>query len=270
MVSPPYDRVHYISQSESREAILSWFSNEQVMREEKEAFIDALVNFQDRCDSFFSYQTYFLAAEAIALFLDCSQADAIVGQLLKWSYAFCRTSKSDWKTYPQALTIAAREALKRTDIKRVANRLAEIVHTTDSLVVLRRAAVELGKLNPGDESAIAALEQLVQYTQLLHDRFKAVSSLIEVDLQNALIIPALIEIVYADLRSDSRWVVRDVLWKFREIAIGNEAAIAVVVELLEGLKSGLELPSDEYLGRDDVFLCNQCAETLGFIGVVAK
>lgn len=160
----PYSHIHYISRPGSRAAILNWFGANDVLRSHKEAFIDALLNFDDRCHHFFSYQTYFLAAEAIAFFPDCSQADVIVDQLLKWSYSFYRTSKSDWKIYPRALTIAAREALKRTDTKRVANRLAEIVHTTDSLVVLQRSAGLLGVIEVGNQAAILSLLRLIQQT----------------------------------------------------------------------------------------------------------
>ncbi|MGG6265356.1 hypothetical protein ACQ4M3_14105 [Leptolyngbya sp. AN03gr2] len=268
LIESPYSHIHFISQPESREAILGWFSDDDVLLEEKEAFIDALTNFDDRCNHFFSYQTYFLAAEAIALLPDCSQADAIVDQLLKWSYSFCRTSKGDWKVYPQALTIAAREALSRTDIKRVANRLAEIVHTTDSLVVLRRAAEELGRLNPGDGSAIAALEQLIRHSQSLRDRVKAIKSLIPLNPQNPLIIPGLLGIMDSD--EVGVHIFRDATWALRDIAIRDEVAIKAITGFLHRRQQHVGYQLDEqqsqYPFDADIFLCNQSAELLSVIG----
>lgn len=75
---PLYLHIPYISQPESKAAILNWFADNDVSRSHKEAFIDVLINFDDRCNHFFSYQTYFLAVEAITVFPDCLQADVIV------------------------------------------------------------------------------------------------------------------------------------------------------------------------------------------------
>ncbi|BAU09530.1 PBS lyase HEAT domain protein repeat-containing protein [Leptolyngbya sp. NIES-3755] len=263
----PYSHIYCIFQPESRAAILSWFADYDVARSHKEAFINVLINFDDRCNHFFSHQAYFLAAEAIAFFPDCSQADAIVGQLLKWSYSFCRTSKSDWKIYPRALTIAAREALKRTDIKRVANRLAEVIHTADSLVVLRRAAEELGRLNPGDESAIAALERLIQYPQPLRNSIEAITSLIVIDPQNPLIVSSLLEIINSD--EAGFYVLRDAMWALREVAVRDEAAIKTTCEFIDRMQQHIECQSDKQLSEDhpDLFLCNQSVKLLGVIGV---
>lgn len=149
----PNTHIHYIFHPESRETILGWFLNNAVLLEEKEAFIDALINFDDRCHHFF-YQTYFLAAEAIALFPNCSQANSIIDQLLKWSYSFCRTSKSDWKTHPQALTIAARETLKRT-----------------AIFLCNQAAETLGLIALHNETAVSILVDLIQNSMSYQEEF---------------------------------------------------------------------------------------------------
>jgi HEAT repeat protein len=264
----PYDLIPYISHPTPREAILDWFSSHDVSQDEKEAFVSTLINFDDRCNHFFSYQTYFLAAEAISLF-PSSQADEIVGQLLKWGYAFCRISKSEWKLHPQALTIAARETLKRTDVERVANQLAEVVHTTDSLVVFRRAAEKLGRLNPGDGSAIAALEHLIQYSLPLRNHLETIEGLIAIDPQSSLIIPSLLEIVNSD--ETGFYILRDAIHALRDVAIRDEVVIRTIVEFLHRRQQQIRCQSDEqqyqFNNDDNIFFCNQSAILLGAIGV---
>jgi hypothetical protein len=92
--------IYRIFEPEWKAEIWHWFACASVTREQKEAAIAALISFDDHCADFFRYRAYFLAAEIIAIFKDCSQANAIVDQLLKWSYAYCRTAKTDWKVYP--------------------------------------------------------------------------------------------------------------------------------------------------------------------------
>jgi hypothetical protein len=138
--------IYRIFEPQYKPEILHWFSREDISVQEKEAFIAALVDFDDSCGGFYRYQAYFLAAEAIASFPDCTQAETIVMQLLKWSYAYFRQDKRDWKSYPQSIVEAARVALERTVRERVITHFVNLLHTTQSRTVLRLAAEKLGKL----------------------------------------------------------------------------------------------------------------------------
>ncbi|BAT53401.1 hypothetical protein NOS3756_23610 [Nostoc sp. NIES-3756] len=146
-----------IFEQEWKAEILHWFSREDVDKQHKEAFIQALIDFDDGCGGFYRYRAYFLAAEAIAKFPECSLADAIVEQLLKWSYCFFRQDKRDWQIFPQPLVEKARKTLELTDRKRVIADFVHLIHTTESRTIMRLAAEKLGKLDPGNKSEIAAL-----------------------------------------------------------------------------------------------------------------
>ncbi|MEW6496482.1 MAG: hypothetical protein AB1589_28755, partial [Cyanobacteriota bacterium] len=66
-----------------KEVILLWLGQEvdKEFSRQKEAFIDALVEFQDRCGNFYSYKAYFLAAVGIAEFWEYQQSDDILNQI---------------------------------------------------------------------------------------------------------------------------------------------------------------------------------------------
>ena len=93
--------------SDSKAEILHWFSRDDIPKQQKEAFIRTLVNFDDNCGGFYRYRAYFLAAEALSYFPECSFGDGIVEQLLKWSYLYF-----GWEIFPQPLVKAARKTLE--------------------------------------------------------------------------------------------------------------------------------------------------------------
>ncbi|MEH2264171.1 hypothetical protein [Nostoc sp.] len=72
-----------IFEPEWKAEILHWFSRKDVDKKQKEDFIQALIGFDDSCGDFYRYRAYFLAAEALSQFPECSLGDAIVEQLLK-------------------------------------------------------------------------------------------------------------------------------------------------------------------------------------------
>ena len=65
------------SSTQWREVILLWLGRDDVAQASKEEFIKYLIEFKDGCGGFYSYQTYFLAAEGIAEFADCSLCEQI-------------------------------------------------------------------------------------------------------------------------------------------------------------------------------------------------
>ncbi|BAZ00555.1 hypothetical protein NIES37_45500 [Tolypothrix tenuis PCC 7101] len=149
-----------IFEPEWKAEILHWFKREDVAKAQKEEFIQALIDFNDGCGDFYRYRAYFFAAEALAYFPDCSLGDAIVAQLLKWSYGYFRQDKRDWQIVPKPLVKAARTTLELTDRNRVVAAFVQLVHTTESRTIMRRAAEKLAQFAPGNKSAIAALALL--------------------------------------------------------------------------------------------------------------
>jgi HEAT repeat protein len=216
--------------------ILHWFGREDVVHEQKEEFIKALIDFDDGCGDFYRYRAYFLACEALAHFPDCSLGDAIVEQLLKWSYAYFRQDKRDWKIYPDPLVKTAREALHTTDKKRVIAAFVQLLHTTESRSTLRLAAeVALSEAKP---KAIAALVLLLQVTHNESKLWEIIRSLEAIVCGNAIAlseakpkaIAALVDLMDTTL---NKLVCYAAIAALRKIGYGNETAIVALVRFLE-------------------------------------
>lgn len=232
------DSTYRIFDEQYKTEIFNWFRREDVTKEQKEEFIAALVDFSDDCGDFYRYRAYLLAAEALNYFPDCSRGDAIAWQILKWSYGFFRQDKQDWQIVPEPLVAAARVALEKTDRNRVVSAFVHLVHTTESKTILRLAAEKLGKLDPGNRSAIAALVLLFQVTQERRTLLDISRSLIHISSDNLAVISTLVKLIRVNTDGwsnlDCRWhkiyYAADVLGK---VAIGNKIAINTLVHLMQ-------------------------------------
>ncbi|MEH2454030.1 hypothetical protein [Nostoc sp.] len=240
-----------IFEPEWKAKILHWFSQKDVDKEQKEDFIQALIDFDDGCGDFYRYRAYFLAAEALSQFPECSLGDVIVEQLLKWSYAYFRQDKRDWQILPKPLVKTARKTLELTDIKRVIAAFVHLVHTTESLLILRVAAERLGKLDPGNKSAIAALLLLMKQAKFIP--WSGICSLAKIGYNNETVISTLIQFIkmkpdeiinYWLIKPDditNYWLTLEDIYQsaitaLGNIAYGNRIAIASLIDFIRRYK----------------------------------
>jgi hypothetical protein len=138
--------------------IHAWLTDANTTQAQKEAFLQALLDFHDDdCGGFYQLRSFLLAAEYLALCPECRQGDAIVDRLLKLSYGYFRVEKADWCMPPEAFARSARETLARSDLGRVVPRLEAMIRQTESRAVMRHAARELLRIQPGNRCGIAAI-----------------------------------------------------------------------------------------------------------------
>ncbi len=99
---PVVDR-YRIFEPQWKEVILLWLGRDEddVSDVEKEEFIKALVEFDDGCGEakFYHFQTYFLAAAGIAEYKNCSKADEIVFQIVKWAFGYFNYKENRWQHF---------------------------------------------------------------------------------------------------------------------------------------------------------------------------
>jgi HEAT repeat protein/energy-coupling factor transporter ATP-binding protein EcfA2 len=79
--------IYRVFEPQWKEVILLWLGREDVLKQGKEEFIKALVNFENECWYFYRHRAYLLAAAAIAEFRDCSLREEIVGMIIDWSFS---------------------------------------------------------------------------------------------------------------------------------------------------------------------------------------
>ena len=240
----PRQGTYRIFEPQWKEVILLWLGQpeENQSRQQKEAFIKALVEFDDGCGQwlsqegvdkgFYEYRAYFLAAAAIAEFGDCSKADEIVKQIVEWGFGYL-DEKQEWQGFLYPIAMKARVALQETERTKAILALVQLLKSTpDRYIHIRRPAAEsLWKINQGNEMSISALVQLLELTRNRFTQRQLANSLREkIGTGNKAAIAALIKLLDS---TREQLALHCAIDNLGEIGADNETAIAALVQLLE-------------------------------------
>jgi hypothetical protein len=159
------DASYRIFEPQWKEVFLLWLGRQDVEREHKEQFIQALVEFEDGCEGFYWYRGYFLAAAGIAEVENCSRADVVVTETVKRSFGFFDEKEKTWKGYIHPVPLLAQTALLETDCSRATYVIAQQIvpalalHSQERLAL--KAAEILGLIGSNNPRAISALVMLI-------------------------------------------------------------------------------------------------------------
>jgi HEAT repeat protein len=233
----PVSERYRIFEPQWKEVILLWLGrpHEEVAKEQKEEFIQALVRFRngsgDNEDiNFYWYRAFFLAATGIAEFYDCSWADVIIRILVNLGFGYFDTRQQRWVIHPPPIDKEARASLQETETKRAINFLIDLIQNSQNEPTCIKAAETLGKIDKGNLEAHQALIQLVQTAENETIRWEAAKSLWSIDKGNLKAHQALIEVVQT-IEDEVIW--RESIKIFREIAKDNLAAIQALIQLVQ-------------------------------------
>ncbi|KAB8332029.1 NACHT domain-containing protein, partial [Scytonema tolypothrichoides VB-61278] len=206
-----------------KEVILLWLGREDVEREQKELFLEALRKFEDGCNNFYRYRAYFLAGAGIAECKDYLHADAIVAQIVKWSVNFYFAKKEEAKT-----------AIQQTDRTKAIKALVELIQNSQSEFTRMLAAESLGEIDKDNPTAIKALVELIQNSQDEFTRRQAAYCLRKIGQDNPTAIKALVELIQ---NSQDEEIRRQAAERLGEIDKDNPTAIKFLVELIQNSQS---------------------------------
>jgi HEAT repeat protein len=188
----PDDGVYRAFEPQWKQVILLWLGHEDVAKEKKEAFVEALVTFEDGCGCWqdkaeielgvYEYRAYFLAAAGIDEFRDCQLSESIVSQLIRWGFGW-NEEPQQWRIFPDPIKSRARGALLKSDRKQVLSKLTELIRDMELLCsttnhrTFKDAVLTLAEIGDGDPEVLSTLLDLIKTT--IHDsvRKEAVWSL---------------------------------------------------------------------------------------------
>ncbi len=208
-----------------REVILLWLGRTDVAVAEKEAFITALMNFDDRCGGFYSQRAYCLAAAGLAEFPQSVHAQTIVSQLLQWRFG----------VFPASVCEGARVALLQTDRQRATAALEAFVQIAENPFAGWQAAYTLGKtLDPGNSIAIAALIQLIDTLQSEALKLQVIESLGRIEPSHPIVVRSLEEIMESTQEDNIR---RRAAYSLGKINPGHGRAIAILKQIIDSTEN---------------------------------
>ncbi|MEH2296849.1 NACHT domain-containing protein [Nostoc sp.] len=248
----PSQGTYRIFEPQWRQTILLWLGREEEnLKQQKQEFIDALVNFKDGCSQwnrkdvgfyeyhasdkgFYEYHAYSLASVGIAEFNDCSKADEIVKQIVKWGFGYFDTIQQEWiQQLSYRFTDEIKSILQQTHRKKAIAALVQLLQSTNVDNYTRsQAASSLGEIGTGNKIAIATLVQLLQSKGVYDDTHRqAEESLEKIDPGNEIAIATLVQLLQLKNAYDNTY--REAAESLGKINPGNEIAITTLVQLLQ-------------------------------------
>jgi predicted NACHT family NTPase len=226
----PQQGIYRIFERQWKEVMLLWMGRKDVDREEKEAFIQALVEFKDGIKhEFYGYRAYFLAAVLIDEFKDCSLADAIVAQIVKWGFGCFNIEKQKWLTFLAPILEGAKAILPESDRTRAIAALTELIRTSEDEYIRWQVIESLAKIDKGNPDAIATLTELICTSKYELTRLSAADSLQKIGKGNPDTIATLTELIRTSENEKIRWLAAESLGKIDE---GNPDATAALTKLI--------------------------------------
>ncbi|MFB2980241.1 HEAT repeat domain-containing protein [Microseira sp. BLCC-F43] len=240
-----------------QEVILLWLGREDILKEQKEEFIQALVEFEDglgefsidgyQYKGFYEYRAYFIAAEAIAEFADCSKADEIVAQIVQWRFGYFNSEKQKWINLIPTLKESIRLALIKTDRSRAIASLLHLLKSGEDESIRWRAAYNLGTIGIGNKDAIAAIVNLIKISKNEASSSQAAWILGKIDPGNQDAIATLLHLIKSTETESIRRLAACYLGKINP---GNETAVTTLIQLVDtSLNSSIRRQAIESLGE---------------------
>jgi HEAT repeat protein/energy-coupling factor transporter ATP-binding protein EcfA2 len=231
---PVEGKKYRIFEAKWKEVILLWLGREDVDEEEKEAFIEALVEFDDGYENFYfyGYRAYFLAATGIAEFEDCSLAEKIVAQIVTWNFGYFDIKKQSWQTFIAPIIQGAQTVLPQTARARMITTLVKFIQTAKDKDACWQAAKIVEKFGRGNPEAITALVRLISASADEHIHRVTAYILGEIDPGNSETIATLIRLIHISANEDTR---RQAVISLGRIDPGNSETITALRKLLRTL-----------------------------------
>lgn len=215
-----------------KQVFLLWLGRKTILEKQKESFINALVDFEDKWGDFYKYQAYFLAASGIAEFRTSSKANEIVKNLIDMSL-----------NYDLNISKKAKLMLIETERERVVKTLSNLLDVTDKIQTKRRIAKELGRVEPRNQKAIFLFYDLLDKNDLdPFERSDLAKELGEVDPGNLRALSTLLEMLNINKENalcgvhDSietfEFSILSAITALEEISDGNQEIINTLIDVL--------------------------------------
>ncbi|MEG4395666.1 NACHT domain-containing protein [Microcoleus sp. BROC3] len=139
----PDEGIYRIFKPQWKEVILLWLGQDRIQPNLKEELLKNLLNFDDKCEKFYSFQAYFIGVACLSEFRYFSLADEMIDTVLEWSFcdSICLESFD-------ILEATARAILQETDTIRVVYRLTKLLKNDNDDVTRVLAARMILRINP--------------------------------------------------------------------------------------------------------------------------
>ncbi|WP_225912213.1 NACHT domain-containing protein [Nostoc flagelliforme] len=166
----PAQGVYRIFAPQWKEVILLWLGREDVEKEEKNAFLDALVGFDDSCGDFYGFKSYLIAAMCLAEYEPYKRTKEIFTQLIDWGFGDLNRMREILET---PITTNAKAALIENNRRQLTILLTRFLHESHDEEILLKLAKIAVEIKTDNEDEIEHILNNLQSSKDLSIRFYA-------------------------------------------------------------------------------------------------
>jgi hypothetical protein len=168
---PVEGKVYRIFEAKWKEVILLWLGRRDIKEGEKEAFIKALVTFDDGCGEwnfervdrgFYEYRAYFLAALGVAEFKDCLQSETIIMTVIQYRFGFSNDNEESQINFIWPIQESVNSVSKETDIQKILDFLIHLLFRIKNKNILSEMVKYLENIGRDNEKITHTLIKLLQ------------------------------------------------------------------------------------------------------------
>ena len=201
----PVSERYRIFEPQWKEVILLWLGREEVAKEEKEAFIGALLGFKDDCQKLYKRRAYFLAVVSLAEFSKCNRAHEIVRLVARLGCGYFD------EAIEESIAESSRAVLLETDRSLAINILLELIKERKS--TLWYATEILSKIGHNSHRVISSLIELLPQIRNKELYRKVTDTVLALD-QSEFATNGLVKTPddEQDDNSDSSWEEEEIFW----------------------------------------------------------
>jgi hypothetical protein len=222
----PMHGTYRIFEPQWKEVILLWLGREDVVKEqkeEKEEFIKALMEFEDRCHYFYKYRATFIAATGIAEFNNCNKTDEILNVVFDLGF------EQGGEPVFAPIAEVARETITETERNKAIPKLIQLIEDCQDEEICKEASDILGRIGIGNQQAIETLVRLLETTKNKAANESAAYNLKKIGSGNQQVIDELLRILKV---TESENVRESAVYCLEDVGIGNQKAIDELAKLL--------------------------------------
>jgi energy-coupling factor transporter ATP-binding protein EcfA2 len=151
---PVVGKPYRIFEPQWKEVILLWLGRQSLSNQEKDDFLNRLIEFDDGCspsteigrdESFYRTKNYFLAAEGIDEYRGFNASKEIDKKLISWCFGYIDDNTGTWMKYVKPFEERAIDSLLKIEKTRIISALECLIMTTEKNTIINRKAVEVLK-----------------------------------------------------------------------------------------------------------------------------
>ncbi|MFM7438237.1 MAG: HEAT repeat domain-containing protein, partial [Snowella sp.] len=217
------ERNYRLFEPQWQNVLFFWFGRPDIHSSQKDAFIKALMTFEDNFSehNFYGKRAYLLAVQLLTEFQECIYREILLNQLKDWAEG----KENHSATFKQS----ARALLSQTYRPFVVDLYLQELKKASTQADYQRVGTALLQFAKGNLIAIASIENQLTHFPYSPWRYSLAETLGLIDPGNQRAIATFIEILDDPQNSENCQIA---LAALNKIAVGDDQAIAAVVEFL--------------------------------------